>query len=385
VKFYGFHLMPYRHLTRQQIDDSPTRWVTFSNSHFDAERAADLYEEYLDELCYYDSNGFDGVCVNEHHQTAYGLMPSPNLMAAMLIPRVKGKIAILGNALSLRTHPLQVAEEVAMLDVMSHGRILCGFVRGIGGEYYNFDQDPSQSRDRFYEAHDLIIKAWTEPGPFEWYGKYFKQRYVNPWPLPYQKPHPPIWSPSQGSGETVDWAAKNRYTYCQTLSDVATVKRVFGDFRDACRSYGYEAHPEQMSYSVPIYVADTDEEAMREAKPHMMSYFNDFLKMPPDMLFPAGYLTVESATRVMASRKGLGNQQVFEELVEKGTILVGSHDTVRERLESMHQAAGFGAMAPYFQFGSMPPELFRKSVSIFSDKVMPALRPLGESLAPLGS
>ena len=91
---------------------------------------------------------------------------------------------ILGNAISLRDHPLRVAEEIALLDVVSGGRIISGFVRGIGAEYHAFSLDPTQSRDRFYEAHDLIIKAWTEPGPFEWYGKHFKLRYVNPWPRP---------------------------------------------------------------------------------------------------------------------------------------------------------------------------------------------------------
>ena len=380
MKFYGFHLMPYRHVTREQLDSTDTSWVTFSNAMCDPAVCADLYEEYISELVLYDEVGFDGVCVNEHHQTCYGLMPSPNVMASTLIPRVKGKIAILGNALPLRDHPLRVAEEIAMLDIASKGRVLCGFVRGIGGEYYNFDMDPSQSRDRFYEAHDLIIKAWTTPGPFEWYGKHYKFRYVNPWPVPIQKPHPPIWSPSQGSAETVEWAAKHRYTYCQTLSDPATVTRIFREFQAACDRHGYTADPEQMSYSVPMFVGDTDREALRDAEPHMLSYFNDLLRMPPNMLFPSGYLTVQSAMRVLASRRGLGSsKREFHELVDKGLVLVGSPDTVYDRLIQLQSESGFGAMAPYFQFGTLPPELFRSSVTLFADKVMPGLRSVGAS------
>ena len=90
-----------------------------------------------------------------------------------------------------------------MLDVISGGRIISGFVRGTGMEYYSYGANPSYSQERFWEAHDLIIKAWTEPGPFDWEGKHFHLPYVNPWPRPLQKPHPPVWLPGSGSLETV--------------------------------------------------------------------------------------------------------------------------------------------------------------------------------------
>ena len=225
MQFFGFHLMPYPYLTDEHRRSRDSSWITLSNQNFDPRRGHELYQRYLNELVLYDQVGFDGVCVNEHHQTAYGLMPAPDVVAAVLVPQTKGKIAVLGNAISLRDHPLRVAEEIAMLDVISGGRIISGFVRGIGAEYQTFQLDPTQSRGRFHEAHDLIVEAWTRPGPFEWYGRHFKLRYVNPWPRPLQQPHPPIWSPSQGSAETVDWAARHRYTYLQTYSDIATLRR----------------------------------------------------------------------------------------------------------------------------------------------------------------
>jgi alkanesulfonate monooxygenase SsuD/methylene tetrahydromethanopterin reductase-like flavin-dependent oxidoreductase (luciferase family) len=147
-----------------------------SNALFDPERGGRLMNEYLDEYVYYDEMGFDGISVNEHHQTPYGLMPAPNVVAGMLIPRTKCKVAILGNAISLRDHPMRVAEEIAVLDCVSGGRIISGFVRGIGGEYNSFSIDPNTSRERFLGAHDLIVKSWSERGPFEWYGKHFKLR-----------------------------------------------------------------------------------------------------------------------------------------------------------------------------------------------------------------
>lgn len=386
MKFYGFHLMPWPDLPDGFAESGDTSWVTISNQLFDAGKSHDLYERYLNELVYIDGLGFDGVCVNEHHQTSYGQICSPNVMAAFLVPRTTGKIALMGNAISLHEHPLRVAEEVALLDVVSGGRVISGFVRGIGAEYFSFSMDPTQSRDRFYEAHDLIKKAWTEPGPFEWYGKHYKFRYVNPWPLPMQQPHPPIWSPSQGSGETVEWAAANGYTYLQTFSDIDTVRRVFRDFKEATERHGYTAPAEQMGWSLPIYVADTDEQAEREAREHVEFLFNVGLRMPKEIFFPAGYLTLESMTRVMASKSGLGTSTTtFDHLNDRNYVLVGSAETVRQRLEELQKELGFGTLVASFHFGTLGHEEFKRSVSLFADKVMPALRPLGEQVpAPAG-
>ncbi|HYD49992.1 MAG TPA: LLM class flavin-dependent oxidoreductase, partial [Terriglobales bacterium] len=136
VQFFYFHLMPWPFLPADFDRNHDSSWVTLSNRHYDPHRGGQLYNEYLDELEYAEQLGFDGLAVNEHHQTAYGTMPSPNLMAAALARRTsRAKIAILGNALPLREHPLRIAEEVAMLDVLSGGRIISGFVRGIGCEY----------------------------------------------------------------------------------------------------------------------------------------------------------------------------------------------------------------------------------------------------------
>ena len=122
-------------------------------------------------------------------------MPSPIVTAAALARRTKGKIAILGSAFCLRDHPLTLAEEHAMIDNITGGRLITGFVRGIGAEYSNFGVNPTYSQERHLEAHDLVVQAWTRPGPFPFEGKHYHFEYVNVWPRPYQKPHPPIWIP----------------------------------------------------------------------------------------------------------------------------------------------------------------------------------------------
>src|SRR3984893_16089223 len=219
MKFTFFHLMPYRPLDLDERRKHRAAWVVLPNSLYDPKKGAVEYQSYIDQLVYAEELGFDVIGVNEHHQTAYGMMPAPNLIASALIQRTKTvKIAILGRALPLVANPISIAEEFAMLDNLSKGRIITGFVRGIGTEYHATGINPGFSHERFHEAHDLIIRAWTEPGPFAFDGDHFNLSYVNLWPRPYQTPHPPVWIPSQGSSETVAWAAdpKRKYPFLVT-------------------------------------------------------------------------------------------------------------------------------------------------------------------------
>ena len=173
MRFFNFHLMPYAEVDLDAIERNGTAWVTFSNRHYDAEAGAGLYHRYLDELEYADKLGFDGVCVNEHHQTPYGMMPIPGVLAGALARSIeRADIAVLGRALPLLNNPLMVAEEYAMLDNLSRGRLIAGFVRGIGAEYHTTGSNPGESHARFHEAHDLIVRAWTEEGPFAYEGEH---------------------------------------------------------------------------------------------------------------------------------------------------------------------------------------------------------------------
>ncbi|MCL6599479.1 MAG: LLM class flavin-dependent oxidoreductase [Alicyclobacillus macrosporangiidus] len=378
MKFFFQHLMPWPHVPANNSHSQA--WVTYPREKYDPELGVDIYEDYLSQYEYAERLGFDGVCVNEHHQTAYGNMPSPNIMAAVLAVRTKRvKIAILGNAIPLRHTPQRIAEELAMLDVLSNGRIICGFVRGIGPEYHSFSMNPTQSRERFQEAHDLIVRAWMEPGPFEFYGKHYKFRYVNPWPRTVQQPHPPIWIPSQGSVETIDWVAEKHYTYLQTYSSIDSVRRVFDEFRAAARRHGYEASPQQLGWALPIYLAETEERAYEEAKRPIEYLFNDVFKMPPSVFFPPGYLTPKSMSRVLANKKGLGTGYLsFEDLVSKGYVMVGTPSSVRERLAAYQKEFGFGNLLAMLQFGTLPHHLALRNIELFGKEVIPYLRDLGE-------
>ncbi|HUZ73307.1 MAG TPA: LLM class flavin-dependent oxidoreductase [Stellaceae bacterium] len=374
MKIFNFHLMPYADADLDAIERNGTAWITFSNSHYDPVKGAALYHRYLDELEYADRLGFDGVVLNEHHQTAYGLMPTPGVLAGALARSVKrAKIAILGRALPLLNNPLTVAEEYAILDNLTEGRFIAGFVRGIGAEYHSTGTNPTESHDRFHEAHDLIVRAWTEPGPFRYAGRQYRFDYVNVWPRPYQSPHPPIWIPSQGSTSTIKWAAKMRYTYCQTLSPIAAVARFFQLYRDEAEKCGYQASPDQLAWSNSIYVAETDAKAMKEAKPHLEALANRFLKMPTEMLLPPGYTSNESLKRIREV-KTTGRPQTAEDLVRAGVVIVGSPATVREKLAEYQDLAGFNTSLTKTQFGTLPADMVKANQEAIAAEVLPFFR-----------
>lgn len=377
MKFYFMTLMPYSPLDLAERARHPTAWVTLPNRLYDRESGRSMYDTYINDLVRADRLGFDGVVVNEHHQTAYGMMPSPIVIASILARETKRcKIAILGSALPLRDHPLTLAEEHAMIDTISGGRLISGFVRGIGAEYHVFGVNPANSHDRFHEAHDLVVRAWTENGPFAYEGKHYHTQYVNLWPRPYQRPHPPIWIPSQGSSETIEWAAHpdRKYTYLQTFSPVSAVRRFFEMYRASAERHGYTASDDQIGWSVPVYVSDTDANAIREAKAHFEAFRRHFLKMPMEMLLPPGYLSLGSTQRVLSSKKQIEGDLSIEEAIEQGMMFCGSGATVRQQIAEHAKQMRFGHLICLLQFGTLTGEMTKRNQELFAEHVMKPLR-----------
>ena len=164
MKLMWFHLMPYTELPDDFRDKHPSVWVDIHSSLFDPRRAHHMYNDFMDELEFAAECGFDAVCVNEHHSNGYGLMPSPNLIASALARRTTDTaLCVMGNSLALYNPPTRVAEEFAMIDVISGGRLIAGFPVGTPMDTcFAYGQNPSMLRDRYYEAHDLVLRAWTE-------------------------------------------------------------------------------------------------------------------------------------------------------------------------------------------------------------------------------
>jgi len=376
--FVCFHFMPWPHLPADFEQRYESAWLTCPNTFYDPARGHVLYGEYLDQLAAAEELGFDAVGVNEHHQNAYGLMPSPNVIAACLSQRTRRvKILILGNALPLYDHPLRVAEELAMLDVISGGRLIAGMVVGLGVEAFTYEVNPTFFRERYREAHDLIVEAWTRPGPFHFEGKHYDFRFVNVWPRPLQQPHPPIWIPGSGSVETIRWVAERRYPFIALpFSPYQVMKEHYELLREyAAKELRYEVPAAQLGWPVIVYVAETDEQARREFEPHFWYLAKKALRMPREFMYPPGHTSVESLMRVAGPKRKFVTALTSWQEVEEGLYaVVGSPATVLERMRGVLKETGCGIVQGIFQVGSMPHELALKNMTLFAREVMPKLR-----------
>ena len=270
MKVFLFDLLAYgKHF--DQYKESKYLPYPLPKDHFDPEVAARTYEEHLKIWEEMDKLGYDGVGLNEHHTTPHGLMNSPNMMAAVGAQRTKNlKFLLLGNLVPLH-NPLRIAEELAMADCLSHGRILSGFARGVPREYNVYGVSMGESRARFEEAVDIILKAWSEP-VFSYEGKFWSYKDIAIWPRPYQQPHPPVWVPFTGSKETIEWAAKHNFSAVIPDHHRGLTQDIVGYFAKQLASHGNTITPEHICYFTDAYVADDRATAIKEYSPFYL-YF----------------------------------------------------------------------------------------------------------------
>src|SRR5215472_11044675 len=304
MKVHWFHLMPYQDLPPDFSERYPSVWVDVPAGLYDPDAGRRMYHEYLDELVEADRLGFDGICVNEHHQNAYGMMPSPNLMASILARETKNAaIVVMGNSIALYNPPVRVAEEFAMLDVLSGGRLIAGFPVGTSMDSnYCYGQTPATLREKFREAHDLIVQAWTHPEPFAFNGKYTQLRYVNLWPRPIQKPHPPIWVPGLGSLETWQWVAERGYVYSYlSYNGYKRGKRMMDGYWDALDKLGYDANPYRAGFAQGVIVADSDNVAEQEYWEHVHYFYDKCLHVYEGFADAPGYRSIHSVEATLGA------------------------------------------------------------------------------------
>jgi alkanesulfonate monooxygenase SsuD/methylene tetrahydromethanopterin reductase-like flavin-dependent oxidoreductase (luciferase family) len=384
MKFSWFHLMPYRWLPADFRERHHGVWVDVPNALYDPERGHQLYNEYLDMLEYAERMGFDALGVNEHHQNAYGMMPSPNLMAAALARRTtNAMLLVLGNSIALYNPPTRVAEEMAMLDVISGGRLIAGFPVGTSMDInYCYGQNPATVRDKYREGHDLIIKAWAEREPFAWNGKYTKLRYVNLWPRPIQQPHPPIWIPGLGSVETWDWCVDHNYNYSYlSFSGYKRAQKMLEGYWERRAARGADANPYSAAFFQQVCISETDAQCEREWWPHVDYFFNKCLHLYPGFMGAPGYMSEASMRAAVVAQVGntslnMGINKTWKELVEERYIVAGSPATVRQQLEELARSLRVGHLLFGLHLGSAPIELVNRSTYLCATQVLPYLRPL---------
>lgn len=356
--------------------------LMFSNAHFDPKRAQELYNMYFEELQYCTEVGFDGVMINEHHNNPLCMMPSVNVIGSALArTTTKGKIVFLGNVLPIHDNPLRVAEEIAMIDLLSGGRVVCGFVRGIGQESMATNTNPVYNRERFDEAHDVILKAWTAPGPFRWEGKHYEYRIINPWVRPLQKPHPPIWIPGVASPESVIWAARHYYPYVALAPPLDLVMGIYELYDAVAKEVGFTPTPEHRGYAIRINVADSDEQAYEEGKHFYWQLGTSFGVTPRHWQAPPGYISRAAAqsareqARVTAANITPGGPNLtYEEAHATYQIVTGNPATVIRKLQHIIDLADPGYMIFWGREGPMSHEVATRAIDLMCQEVIPALK-----------
>lgn len=374
MKFNFFHLMPWPDYPRE-----PEEWPV-SNKEFDPERGRQLYADYIDCMAYAEQCGFDSIGCNEHHFSPYGLMSNPNLIGAALVYRTKRvKLALLGNLVPL-LNPIRVAEEYAMLDVMSGGRVLAGMMRGIPHEYIAYNVPPSESRERLREAVALIIKAWTEPEPFGWEGQFYQFPSVSIWPKPYQKPYPRLLM-SGTNEESAEFVAQHGAKLGIVLiADLSIARGNIDFYYKVARSCGWEPTPDDVLIGHHTCIADTDEEA-REHMRKALDYFHHILMRPQRsaqqlVIQKTRYYQKEGSSEKFEARLATLRGRSLEDQIESGSVYCGRPETVVEQIKRVHRVLGHGTEQFTMKVGNMPDAVVRRGMELFRDRVQPALKDL---------
>lgn len=376
MRYSQTHHMPYT-----DIDEAGLGWP-ISNSRFDGARAMEMFRTYIHAKVYAEECGFDAIGCNEHHMSPFGMMPNPTLIAAAVTERTaRAEIQLSGNIVPL-TNPIRIAEEYAMIDVMSGGRLMAGFMRGIPHEYVAYNIPPDESWPRMREAVALILKAWTEPEPFGWEGEHYQFRAVSIWPKPVQKPYPPLLM-SGGSPTSARFAAQHRAVMgILRVTNFDQARELIGYYTEKAREDGWEPGPEQFMVGVPTAVAETFEEARAELH-NGTQYFFDVLqgginRAQQLVLQKTRFLGGDRSVRPVDKDQQMKMTPV-EERIERGQVLCGTPDMVVEQIKRMHRELNHGHMNLIVKVGNMADGFVLRSMKLLKDHVFPEVRDLSPS------
>jgi alkanesulfonate monooxygenase SsuD/methylene tetrahydromethanopterin reductase-like flavin-dependent oxidoreductase (luciferase family) len=387
VKVFIFDLLAYR---RHFEDYKQAKFMPYPlpRDHFDPETAALTYEEHLEAWEEMDHLGFDGVGLNEHHTTPHGMMNSPNMMAAAGAQRtVKLKFLILGNLLPIH-NPLRIAEELAMADCLSRGRIISGFARGVPREYNVYNVPMAESRARFEEAVEVILKAWTEQS-FSHQGKFWQFEDIAIWPRPYQQPRPPVWIPLTGSKETIEWAGKHNFSAVLPDFKRGLTEDIIGHFAKNLASNGHKITPEHLCFFTDAWVAHDKAAALQEYAPHYFYFVHTLwhhgsTKEKEAAVKASGYVNPASFDYVRPENRasaGLDREKMksmtladVEKRIDDNLLAWGSAKHVAERLIDAAEHYGANSLLLNMNLGALPHELFLEQIRRFGRDVLPKLQ-----------
>lgn len=351
-------------------------------------RMFDSYRWFMDELLAAVRAGYDGVAVTEHAQTTYDMTPNPNLPAAVLANAIRAEspdtaLIVLGRSLGKTREPLRIAEEYAMLDVMSGGRLVAGLPVGLSFDAnLNHGIPTVETRDRYREGVELVMRAWAEDEPFTWNGRFTQYSLVNPWPRPLQRPRPPVWVPGSGSPGTMQWTIDNGYAfvYLSWFGPSLSARRIFDRYWALVDQNGLERNPYRVGFVQNVVVAETDARAELEYGRYVENAFRRGVgSVPGHYLGLPGYVDPAGVEALLRDPGDLGlaaelQHVTFGRLAEARSVIAGSPATVREQLVEFVDEFRIGNLLVMLQMGGMPHDLTMKNIHLFAEEVVPHLR-----------
>jgi len=411
--FYGCEVT-YPFVAQDVLDGAQSVRATLPNKYCDPKIAADLYHETLDEYLVADDVGLN-VMATEHHAGINSLIGSnPTFVGIIARQTRKARILSLGTLISLRKDPVRIAEEYAMIDVISRGRLEIGLVKSGGSEMASNNGNPMQNEDRLWEGLDLICKALTHrEGPFSWEGKHFTHRHVNIWPGPYQQPMPRLWA---ATGDPYSTAECGRRGIINTLvlRGPEGTKKAWDSYKRARREAGLPAPTRDMfGYAAMVYVGQTDEEGMRIGS-KILWFLNTSLKTAPQMSkFLPGSAPPEAAPQIYRSKprpaisdarnrptapraeegttKSASQNAAAlisitpEQAVAQGILFAGNPDTVyRQMMEFQRKAGAFGNLNIIGRSGFLTHREAIEGIKMFAREVLPRLADSNRAVCDVG-
>jgi alkanesulfonate monooxygenase SsuD/methylene tetrahydromethanopterin reductase-like flavin-dependent oxidoreductase (luciferase family) len=337
------------------------------------------YEELWRELALCDELGFDyGFCVEHHFRPDESWISSPSLYAVGAGARTRRmRLGPMGYVVPLY-HPLRLAEEIAVVDQMLGGRMELGLVPGINPDYFRpFGLDYGQRKSPTLEFVDYLRAAYGETQPFSFHGKEFHTDSALLAVQPLQRPHPPLWMMSRDP-ETLEFCARNAinpgYFLVYPRADAAPRYRVF---LDDWTKAGWDWKP-NIAYCTIVYVDETDAKAIDTALARASRAYEGFLPPPkPGETFAE---RVAAHAKKFIGRGEPGASEIMANLfdpdyiMEHELIFIGSAATVTEKIRKAAQAGLFNTFLGEFNFSDLPESDLMRSIRLFGEKVVPALR-----------
>jgi len=337
----------------------------------------EIVDEQFDLMVKAEEYGFDSVWPAEQHFSEYGYCASPAVSLAAVAARTKTIRLGTGVVVLPLNHPIRVAEDYAIVDLLSKGRVDLGVGRGYQPhEFKGYGVDQSRTRDMFRESVEVIQKAWTEER-FSYDGEFYQVDDLSVRPKPLQTPHPPIWMASL-SPET--FALCGRYGFnllCAPVFgfDVNTGASQIDQWRQALRDNDRDPADHEIGALIMTYVADTSQQAEEDFADPVLWWYHTFGKYvsPPPEVGPVPTYEMYTATREFA------NSVTWNQIVQAGAVVCGSPDQVVERIGEITEKTGLTHYLAWIRIGGLAHDKVLRSMELLSSKVMPQLRQVGNS------